>query len=288
MRGTHTMSSLPQINPYLPMEAEVVERIQESPSVFTLRLRLTDPEQRARYRFAPGQFNMVYLYGVGEVAISIVSDPQDDELLDHTIRAVGRVTRGVSRLAAGDKIGIRGPYGRGWPMREATGKDVILVTGGLGCAPVVSVINYVLRRRADYGRLVILQGVKHVDDLIWRERYESWANLPDTEALLAADVADGKWPHSVGTVLVLIDQARFDPTNAIVMMCGPERMMQASVGRLVERGIAKRDIWLSLERNMQCAVGHCGHCQLGAEFVCKDGPVFPYPDIERLFGQPGF
>lgn len=282
------MSSVLRHNPYLPMQAEVVERIQESPTVFTLRLRLTDPEQRAHYRFAPGQFNMIYLYGVGEVAISIVSDPQDEELLDHTIRAVGRVTRGIAQLASGDRLGIRGPYGRGWPMQEAAGKDVILITGGLGCAPVVPVINYVLRRRADFGRLTILQGVKHVDDLIWRERYEAWAKLPDTEVLLAADVGDGKWPYSVGTVLVLIDQARFAPDNGIVMMCGPERMMQASVTRLVERGIAKRDIWLSLERNMQCAVGHCGHCQLGAEFVCKDGPVFAYPEIERLFGQPGF
>ncbi|MDH5786659.1 MAG: FAD-binding oxidoreductase, partial [Chromatiales bacterium] len=131
----------------LPMVAEVVERIKESPSIFTLRLRLRDQAQREAYRFAPGQFNMLYLYGVGEVAISIVSDPIDDHVLDHTVRRVGRVTGGLSQLKAGDEVGLRGPFGRGWPLQQALGKDVMVVTGGLGCAPVVSAINYILHRR---------------------------------------------------------------------------------------------------------------------------------------------
>ena len=158
------------VNAHLPAEAEIVERIQESPSIFTLRLRFTDPAIRAAYRFAPGQFNMVYLHGAGEVAISIVSDPERSDLLDHTIRAVGRVTEGLSALRAGARIGLRGPFGRGWPVEEAQGRDVVVVTGGLGCAPVVSAINYILERRERFGQLTIVQGVKHADDLIWRER----------------------------------------------------------------------------------------------------------------------
>ncbi|MEJ2058974.1 MAG: FAD/NAD(P)-binding protein [Acidihalobacter sp.] len=272
----------------LPREAEVVERIQESSTIFTLRLRMTDTEAHARYEFAPGQFNMLYLYGVGEVPISIVSDPEDDHLLDHTIRALGRVTDGLARLEAGARVGIRGPFGRGWPLAEARGRDVVLVTGGLGCAPVMSVINYVTKRRGEFGRLTIIQGVKHSDDLIWRTQYERWAALPQTQVLLAADVAGPGWHGAEGPVTVLFDQAEIDPERAVVMMCGPERMMQASAHLLLEQGIPAESLWLSLERNMQCAVGHCGHCQMGPHFVCKNGPVFSWPEISDLFGTPGF
>lgn len=276
-------------NPYLPWEAEVVERVQESRTIVTLRLRLTDPARAAAYRFSPGQFNMLYLYGGGEVPISIASDPDDaGGLLDHTIRAVGRITRALVRLGPGERLGIRGPYGRGWPLEAARGKDLVLVTGGLGCAPVVSVINYVLRRRADYGRLTILQGVKHADDLIWRSQYEDWMRLPDTQVLLAADVGGPHWPFSVGNVTVLFDQARLAPQNAVVMMCGPERMMQAASSELIRRGFAPEQIWVSMERNMQCAVRHCGHCQYGPHFVCSDGPVFNYTEIAAIFDKTGF
>ena len=167
-------------NPYLPETAVVIERIQETQTVFTLRLAFTDPEKRKKFSFVPGQFNMVYLYGVGEIPISIVSDPEGPQMLDHAIRVVGRVTRGLSKLKKGDCIGLRGPYGLGWPLAEAQGKDVLVITGGLGCAPVISVINYINQRRADFGKLTILQGVKLPNDLIWRERYEQW--LQDRKA----------------------------------------------------------------------------------------------------------
>ena len=275
-------------NPYLPLEAEVVERIQESSSVYTLRLRMTDQREHAAYAFAPGQFNMVYLHGIGEVPISIVSDPEDDELLDHTIRAVGRVTHGLEQLKTGQRVGIRGPFGRGWPLEQAEGRDVVLVTGGLGCAPVVSVINYVVARRDRFRRLVIMQGVKHTDDLIWHDRYQTWGELPDTQVLLAADMAGQGWPYHVGLVTELIDRAEFDRDNAIAMMCGPERMMQASAQRLVENGVPADRLWLSMERNMHCGIGHCGHCQLGPHFVCKDGPVFNYTELAPLMGVRGF
>lgn len=269
-------------------EAEIIERIQETPSIFTLRLRFTDPAVHATYSFEPGQFNMLYLFGVGEVPISIVSDPDEEHRYDHTIRAVGRVTNAMAKMQVGDRLGVRGPYGRGWPMRQAEGQDVVIATGGLGCAPVVSVINYVLRRRDRYKRLTIMQGVKHADDLIWRNKYEAWSKLPDTRVLLAASQGGPLWPHHVGHVPVLFDEADIDPANSTVMMCGPEGMMLAVTRELLARNLPEEKLWLSMERNMQCGAGKCGHCQHGGNFVCKDGPVFSYPEVKSLLGVRGF
>jgi NAD(P)H-flavin reductase len=276
------------LNPYLPHVARIVERRQESDTIFTLRLRFEDAAMREGYRFAPGQFNMVYLHGVGEVPISIVSDPEEEGLFDHTIRIVGRVTEGLAALCEGDQLGIRGPYGRGWPLQEAEGRDVLIVTGGLGCAPVVSVIHYVIRRRRRFGRLTIIQGVKHSADLIYRRRYEQWAQVPNTTVLIAANVSAGHWPWHVGPVTELIEQADIDPARTVAMMCGPEGMMIAAAKILRDKGMAETALHFSMERNMQCAIGHCGHCQLGGKFVCRNGPVFSYAEIKDLLGVRGF
>ncbi len=276
------------LNPYLPHVAKIVERRQESDTIFTLRLRFEDAAVREAYRFAPGQFNMVYLYGVGEVAISIVSDPEEEGLFDHTIRTVGRVTEGLARLQPGDSVGIRGPYGRGWPLQEAEGRDVLIVTGGLGCAPVVSVIHYVIRRRRRFGRLTIIQGVKHSADLIYRQQYEEWAQVPNTTVLIAANVSAGHWPWHVGPVTELIGQADIDPARTVAMMCGPEGMMIAAAKLLREKGMAEAALHFSMERNMQCAVGHCGHCQFGGKFICRNGPVFSHAELRDLLGVRGF
>jgi sulfhydrogenase subunit gamma (sulfur reductase) len=275
-------------NPYLPQQAEVIERIQESDTLFTLRLMFSDELVQQEYSFEPGQFNMLSMHGVGEVPISIVSDPKDDHILDHTIRAVGRVTNGMSKLKQGDVLGIRGPFGRGWPLGEAEQKDVVVVTGGLGCAPVVSVINYVMNRRERFGSVNIVQGVKHSSDLIWKERYDQWREAPDTNVLIAADAGGPLWPWHIGPVTGLFDQLDFEIDRTIVFMCGPEGMMRVVIKHMLELGLKERDLWLSMERNMQCAVGHCGHCQYGGKFVCKDGPVFCYDEIKNLFGVKGF
>jgi sulfhydrogenase subunit gamma (sulfur reductase) len=275
-------------NPYLPQQAEVIERIQESDTLFTLRLKFSDELVQQEYSFEPGQFNMLSMHGVGEVPISIVSDPKDDHILDHTIRAVGRVTNGMSKLKQGDVLGIRGPFGRGWPLGEAEQKDVVVVTGGLGCAPVVSVINYVMNRRERFGSVNIVQGVKHSSDLIWKERYDQWREAPDTNVLIAADAGGPLWPWHIGPVTGLFDQLDFEIDRTIVFMCGPEGMMRVVIKHMLELGLKERDLWLSMERNMQCAVGHCGHCQYGGKFVCKDGPVFCYDEIKNLFGVKGF
>lgn len=279
-------SAMPQTRQ--PLEAIVVERTQESPTIFTLQLRLSDAAAQAAYRFAPGQFNMLYLHGVGEVAISIMSDPEDRSGIGHTIRAVGRVTQGLAALKPGDSIGLRGPFGRGWPLQEMEGRDVVLVTGGLGCAPVVSVIHYVLKRRQRYGKLVIIQGVKHADDLIWRDQYTRWTTLPDTQVLLAANECAALWPWHIGCVTELFGRARFNPEHAVVMMCGPEGMMRAAAENALQYGLPESSLYLSMERNMQCAVGRCGHCQLGGAFVCRDGPVFNWGEVKFLLEHKGF
>jgi len=276
------------INPYEPDEVIIVEHIQEAPNLFTLRLKFTDSKIQDSYQFEPGQFNMLYLYGVGEVAISIVSDPECSEIIDHTIRVIGRVTRGMAKLKTGDRMGLRGPYGRGWPILESQQKDIVIVTGGLGCAPVVSVINYIELRREEFGRLNIIQGVKHTADFIWKDRYDKWRELPNTKVLLAADVGEALWPWHVGPVTSLFDQLEFDPDNVSVMMCGPEGMMHVVCDYMLDNRVPASQLFLSMERNMQCAVGHCGHCQYGSQFICKDGPVFSYDKVRALFETKGF
>ncbi|WP_392538948.1 FAD/NAD(P)-binding protein [Legionella sp. 227] len=265
-----------------------MEKTEESSSIFTLHLRFLDPDHHERFLFYPGQFNMLYLYGVGEVAISIVSDPEKKDILTHTIRAIGRVTKALQKLQPGDRIGVRGPYGRGWPLDQAKGKDVVVLTGGLGCAPSVSIIEYILARREQYGHLSILQGVKHSDDFIFRKQYAIWQKSPDTVIHIAADQAGPKWPWAVGYVTDMIDKLHLNPVNTIVMMCGPEMMMNTAVKVLTPRGISEHDIYLSMERNMECGIGQCGHCQYGGVFICKDGPVFAYSEIKELFNEPGF
>ena len=275
-------------DPHLPHLAVIDKRVQESPTIFTLRLQYEDTDRQQAFEFAPGQFNMVSLFGVGEAAISIVNDPQDSHFFEHTIRVVGRVTKGLEKLQPGDRVGIRGPFGRGWPIEEAKGQDVLLITGGLGCAPLVSVIRYLLNRRDQFGHIHILQGVKHSDDLIWRDQYETWSREHDVNVLLAADVSNGNWPWQQGMVTELINQLNLRLDRTLAMLCGPELMMLAAIAQLREMGLTDWKMWLSMERNMQCGFGQCGHCQVGPKFVCKDGPVFCYSEVADFFGAKGF
>jgi sulfhydrogenase subunit gamma (sulfur reductase) len=274
-------------DPHIPHVAVIDKRTQESPTIFTLRLEY-DWEVEKAYEFDPGQFNMVTLFGVGEIPISIVNDPLDNHFFDHTIRVVGRVSAGLSKLQPGDRVGIRGPFGRGWPLARMKGKDILLITGGLGCAPLVSVIRYILRRREYYGRIHILQGVKHSDDLIWREQYEEWEKLRDVRILLAADVAGKGWKGQQGLVTELISQISVRPQRTVALLCGPELMMLAAIANLRDLGMADGSIWFSMERNMQCGIGQCGHCQIGPHYVCQDGPVFCYSDLADFLGAKGF
>lgn len=267
--------------------ATIIDKIRETADVHTYRLRIDDERERRRYRFAAGQFNMVYLFGVGEVAISIVSDPDEPETLDHTIRSVGRVTNAIARLEVGEHLGLRGPFGQGWPLEEVLGRDIVIVTGGLGCAPVVGAIEYIVRRRCRYGAVKILHGVKTPEDLVFRERFERWGRQPDTEVFLASDRPGKAWRHHVGVVTELFETVALNPSRTVVLMCGPEIMMRVGVPILLRRGLPPTSVYVSLERHMECGIGLCGHCQMGPYFLCKDGPVMRYDRIESWLGRTG-
>jgi len=267
----------------LPEPAAIVEKRSFGPAIHAYRLRLQDPSARPRFDFQPGQFNMVTAPGVGEVAISLSSDPAD-ELLEHTIRVVGRTTRVIDRLGVGDVLGLRGPYGSAWPLQDARDRDLLFVTGGLGCAPVAGAIDFVFRRRASYGHVTILHGVKQPRDLIHAERFEAWRRHPDTDVLLTSDQPGRHWRDRTGVVTELFDEVRFDPARTLAFLCGPEVMMDYATRILARRGLPHEHIFVSLERNMKCAVGLCGRCQLAPFFVCKDGPIFRVADVSRFLG----
>lgn len=275
------------VNPYLIHPATIIEKIREAEDISTYRLRLNDENARRNFRFLAGQFNMVYRFGVGEVAISIVSDPDEPEFLDHTIRAAGRVTKAIADLQSGDVLGLRGPFGEGWPLEEARGRNLVIVTGGLGCAPVVGAIEYIFRRRNQYGTVKILHGVKTPHDLLYRERFNAWRRHPDTEVLLTSDQPDKTWSYHIGVVTELFERVSIDSAKSLVLMCGPEIMMRLGVPILMRRGIPETAIYLSLERHMECGIGLCGHCQMGPYFLCKDGPVMRYDQVAPWLGCVG-
>ncbi|UCD95674.1 MAG: FAD/NAD(P)-binding protein [Candidatus Zixiibacteriota bacterium] len=249
----------------------------------TFTYELTPPRGSGGVSFAPGQFNMLYVYGVGEVPISISGDPAKPQALVHTARIVGAVTKGIKRLKVGDSLGVRGPYGSSWPVEEAVGRDVVLVTGGIGLAPLRPVIYYLLINREKYGRIVLLYGARTPEDMLYTGELERWRGRFDLDVRVTVDRATGSWRGNVAVVTQLIKPAPFDPMHCIALVCGPEIMMRFTILDLEKRGVDYDRIYVSVERNMKCGIGLCGHCQLGPTFVCKDGPVYRYSDIRTIF-----
>lgn len=265
-------------DPYLPRPVVVTERREEGPGVVTLRLRPADPRD-ASCSFAPGQFNMLH-GNEGCVPISIVAGGAVG-YYEHCIRAAGNVTRDLVAARVGDHLGLRGPFGRGWPMAEARGKDVVIVSGGIGCAAVASAIDFIMADRTRYGRLSLLQGVRTDADHLYDDRYSRWAYAPDTRVLLSSMTSEAGWQGHRGLVTELLDWLDLPrPDTTVAMLCGPEAMVRPAVGRLRQLGIGPDQIFVSLERTMQCGLGHCGHCQLGSCLICRDGPVFTFSRID--------
>lgn len=274
-------------DPFWPAAAVIREVQAETPGVATLRLEFQDADQQAAYRCEPGQFNMLYVPGIGEVAISISSAPGEGIGIGHTIRFVGMVTRVIEQLRADEMIGLRGPYGMGWPLGQARGQDVVIVGGGLGLAPLRPAITMLLANRAQYGRLILLYGARHPSDLLYSREYDQW-RAQGLEVLVTVDHADSDWTGRVGVVPQLLKGLKFDFGRTLVFTCGPGVMMHFTIIELLAQGLSSERIFLSIERNMQCGVGLCGRCQLGPFFVCKDGPVFAYNKIGHYFKQERF
>lgn len=269
-------------DPMVPRFVPITDVVEETRDTFTLQLDTSEWEGGCA--FEPGQFNMLYVFGVGEVPISISGDPAVGDTLLHTTRVVGNVTSAMRRLDVGDRLGVRGPYGRGWPMEEAEGKDVMIVTGGIGLAPLRPAIYHVLNYRERYGKVAILYGARTPDDMLYPEELQRLRGRLDLEVDVTVDRGGRDWFGNVGVVTTLIPRAPVDPANAIALVCGPEVMMRFTVMALQKCGLRDDQIHISMERNMKCAIGFCGHCQFGPKFVCKDGPVFRFDEVAPIFG----
>ena len=257
-----------------PAAGRVARVEKETHDTFTLRVESPD-EASPLAGFEPGQFSMLYVYGVGELPISISGEPEERGSLVYTIRSVGAATHALVTSKEGSTIGVRGPFGTSWPLRETRGRDLLVVAGGIGLAPLRPAIFHVLRHRGDYGRLVVLYGARSPKDLLFRKQLAAWNYVPDTQVLTTVDYGGLSWRGYVGVVTTLFRYIRIRPDRTTAMICGPEVMMRFVVTELKSRGFPAEQIYLSAERNMKCAIGHCGHCQMGPLFVCKDGPVFP-------------
>ncbi len=262
----------------LPILCDINARQQDTADTFTLDIK--PPPDYAG--FQPGQFNMLYVPGVGEAAISISGDPEDAFRLVHTIRAVGDVTRRLQMKDDRASVGLRGPFGTPWPMEEARGKDLILVAGGIGMAPLRPVLYSVMENREAYGRVYLLYGARTPGDILYTDQLMQWHQEPDVTVTVTVDAASPSWKGDVGVVTRYIPRTRVDPGNTLAMICGPEIMMRFTVSELLLKGLPLDRIHISMERNMKCATAFCGHCQMGPYFVCRDGPVFRYKDVAQL------
>jgi NAD(P)H-flavin reductase len=225
---------------------------------------------------------MLYAFGIGEVPISVSGARRGR--LAHTIRAVGMVTDALCRLRRGAMVGIRGPLGTSWPMEQARGRDILVVAGGIGLAPLRLALLELQQRPADYGRIALLYGARTPADLLFGRDLERWRSTSGLQVEVIVDSAPPGWQGDVGIVTALMRRAAVDPRSAVAMVCGPEVMMRFSVSELRRLGFSEDAIWISMERNMHCGVGLCGHCQFGPYFVCTNGPVFRFDAVAPIFG----
>ena len=278
---TKPMAIAEHADPMMSYTFKINRVIKDTMDTFSMELTPLNGE----FKFKPGQFNMLYVYGVGEVPISISGDPSKSHRLVHTTREVGTVTRAMRRLKAGDTIGVRGPYGTHWPIEKHEDNDIVLITGGIGLAPLRPVIYHVLANRDKYGKFVLLYGARTPEDILYAKDLEKLRSRFDLDILITVDRATGSWHGNVGVVTQLAGHAPFDPRHCTAMICGPEIMMRFSIMELQKRGVTDENMYVSMERNMKCGIGLCGHCQLGGHFVCKDGPVYRYDKIRDIFGK---
>ncbi|HEY7708157.1 MAG TPA: FAD/NAD(P)-binding protein [Gaiellaceae bacterium] len=268
---------------YLPEPFRIRRRRRETADTWTIELEPTTGGEL--FGFEPGQFTMVYAFGAGEVPISISGDPGRRDRLVHTIRVAGPTTRSICGVKRGGVLGIRGPYGTAWPVEGAKGGDLVVAAGGIGLAPLRPAVYAALARRSDFGRVAILYGGRSPDQLLYLGELDRW-QAAGADVHLTVDRADEGWDGPVGVVTTLIDRADFDPARTTALVCGPELMMRFTAAGLVAAGVAPERVFVSMERNMKCALGQCGRCQFGPVFVCGDGPVFAYDRIADLLTVP--
>ena len=261
-------------SPMAPVPYRVRSRVVESPDSATVTLV---PVGEALRSPEPGEFMMLYAFGVGEAAISISGNPSvTDGSITHTIRAVGAVSRALHDAEPGTVVGVRGPFGTSWGLAEAAGRDLVMVAGGVGLCPLRPAVLGALAERSRYGKVTLIVGARSRADFVFAAQLEKWAEDPQIELHITVDIPVQGWRGEVGLVTEPLRRLHLDPGRTTAFLCGPEPMLRFGAEALIAKGIAAHDIRLSLERNMQCGIGWCGHCQLGPLLLCRDGPVVGY------------
>lgn len=271
--GARRRDAIP--GPMVPAQFALRSKRRDTQDTWTLEL---EPRGGPPLTFAPGQFTMLSAFGTGEVPISISGDSDAEGTLVHTVRAVGLATEAICRASPGEVLSVRGPFGRPWPVQKIEGADVLVIAGGIGLAPLRPAILALLARRERYGRLLLLYGGRSPDQLLYTPELEQWT-ARGLDVAVSVDSAGPEWVGHVGVVPRLIARARFNQASAFALVCGPEVMMRFTVAALARRGVGSERVYASMERNMQCGIGHCGHCQLGPTLVCRDGPVYRWSEL---------
>lgn len=270
--------------PFNPYRTTIKSVKQETSDIKTYTMSFLDEDASENFSHKPGQFNMLSIPGVGECAASISSPPNGNGEFNHTVRAAGRVTGKLATFDSGATVGIRGPYGRPWPMEQLKDNNVIIVAGGIGFAPLRPVIAQIHANRQLYRNVEILYGTKKVEDILYGDEFGGWQKNYIDMLLTVDKGSKSEWPYHVGVVTTLFDRLKSGPSDSIALLCGPEVMMQFCVIELLRSGFSEEQIYISLERRMDCGIRMCGHCMLGPKFVCQDGPVFQYSEVKGLFG----
>jgi len=264
-------------NPYRPIETKVLEVITETPTIKTLKLK-----PKEELSFATGQFIELTVPGVGEAPFTPSSRPSIKDVIEVTIMRVGKVTEAIHKLKRGDIVGLRGPFGTGYPLEEFKGKEVLVVGGGCGFAPLRSLMYEFFDRSGEFKALYFRGGCKTPRDFLYRKEIESWAKRDDLDVVLTVDEGDGEWKGRTGVVTTILDGLKMDTTKGIAVVCGPPVMMKFTTKKLLELGFKDKNIYLSMEKNMSCGLGKCGHCRIGTYYACKDGPVFRFDRIKNF------
>lgn len=271
-------AALSPVSPWTAWNATIGSVTPEAPGVATYQIRIDDAVAAGRYRFLPGQFNMLYIPGVGEAAISLSGDPAQPDELAHTVRAAGNVTQTLARMGESGKVGLRGPFGTHWPLDECVHRDVILVAGGIGMAPLRPLVYSLLADRSRFGEISLLLGARTPSGLLFSREWPDWQE--QINVYNTVDRATSDWSGHVGVVTSLLERLPIEnPQNTVLMTCGPEVMMWYTIRCVLNRGLSDTSVWLTMERHMNCGIGMCGHCQFGSVLLCRDGPVVRYDHV---------
>ncbi len=268
------------MNIYQPKNFQIVKIIQETPNIKTFTLK---PLNGDKFSFQTGQFIELTVYGVGEAPFTPSSSPYKTETIDVTIMRVGRMTEVLHSMKEGDIVGVRGPYGKGYPVEKFESEEVLILGGGVGMAPLRSLLLTLIENIKRYKKVVLCYGARTPQDIVYKHLFPEWRKVKGLEILRSVDKCEqGEWDETVGVVTCLLDKVNVNTTNCKAVVCGPPIMMKFSTLKLLDMGFKPENIYLSMERNMSCGLGKCGHCQIGSYFICKDGPVFTWEQLKNI------